>query len=94
MERDRCFVYIVEFDAGQLYIGHTRDLRKRLSEYKAERKSSAGGSPRLQYAETTATQKAAELREGELKKLLESNPEQIRLMINGFHEHMHELSFE
>ena len=91
MKPDRCFVYILELDNGDLYIGHTKDLRKRLSEHRVEGKfSPVGGNPRLQYLEIAATRKAAELRQGELKKLVDSNPEQIRLMISNFRGHMRE----
>lgn len=95
MEPDRHLVYIIRFDDGTVYVGHTRDLGKRLSEHKDKNMSlTAGGNPRLDYVESAATQKAAELREGELKKLLDSNPEQVRLMVKSFHENMRELGFE
>jgi len=92
MEPGRCFVYIIELDDEILYVGHTTDISKRLSEYRDQKASStAGRKPKLQYLETAATQKAAELREDELKRLVHSNPDQIRLMITKFHEHMREV---
>jgi len=95
MEPERCFVYIVEFDDENFYVGHAPDMRKRLSELGAQGTSStAGRNPKLQYLEAAATQRAAELREDELKRLIDSNPRQIRLMITRFHGRMRELGFE
>ena len=34
MEGDKHFVYILEFDGGDLSVGHTKDLRKKLAEYR------------------------------------------------------------
>ncbi|MBI2329122.1 MAG: GIY-YIG nuclease family protein [Chloroflexi bacterium] len=95
MRLDRFFVYIVEFDGGDLRVGHTKDIKKRLSEYRDDKKSSSsGGNPKLQYLQVIATEKAAELHEAELKRLMESNPDQIRLMISQFHHHMREFGLE
>jgi len=44
--------------------------------------------------EIVATQKSAELREDELKRLIETNPSQIHLMLNKFDEHMVKLELE
>ncbi|MBA7701921.1 hypothetical protein ES703_110669 [subsurface metagenome] len=95
MELERFFVYIVEFDEGNFHVGHTKDMRKRLSEYRDDKTSpSSGRNPKLQYLQLIATEKAAELREAELKRLIESNPDQIRLMISEFHRHMREFGLE
>ena len=95
MRPDRFFVYILGFDEGGFYVGHTTDLRKQLSEYRDDRTSSAAGrNPKLQYAQIIATQKAAEMREAELKRLIDSNPDQVRLMISEFHRHMREFGLE
>ncbi|MFC2005415.1 GIY-YIG nuclease family protein [Chloroflexota bacterium] len=95
MRRDRFLVYILGLDNGEFYVGHTTDLRKRLSEHREQQTSStAGRNPKLQYLQSVATQVAAELREAELKRLIESNPDQVRLMIEDFQGHMRELGFQ
>lgn len=95
LRADRFFVYILELGKGDFYIGHTKDIRKRLSEFRGEKTpSTAGGNPKLQYLQVIATEKAAELREAELKRLMETNPSQIHLMISEFHRHMREFGLE
>ena len=92
---DRFFVYVLQFDEGYFHVGHTADLRERLAEHGFQKKSPAAGrNPQLQYLQIVATQKAAELREDELKKLIESNPDQVRLMISHFRDQMRELGLE
>jgi len=92
---DRCFIYILEFEDGALSVGHTADIRKQLSEYREQKTSStAGRNPKLQYLQIVATKEAAELRETELKGLMVSNPEQIRLMIDDFRGRMGNLGLE
>ena len=88
---DKFFVYILEFDDGNLYVSYTSDLR----EHKEQRiLSAAGRNPELGYLHIVATERAAELRETELKRLINSNPRQIDLMISEFHGRMRELGFE
>ncbi|MBI2979525.1 MAG: GIY-YIG nuclease family protein [Chloroflexi bacterium] len=95
MRSDKFFIFILEFDDGGLYVGHTADLTSQLSGYKKQKESAnAGRNPRLQYVQMVATKEAAELREAELKKLLGSNPEQVHLMIADFRGRMHELGYE
>ena len=95
MRPDRFFVYILELDDGTLDVGHTADIRKQLAEYREQKTSStAGRNAKLQYLQIVATQQAAELREAELKRLIESNPSQIRLMFADFHQHMREFVLE
>jgi len=95
MKPDRFFVYILEFADGGFYVGHTENLRKQLSEHKDPTISSAAmRNPKLQYVQIVASQKVAELRETELKKMIDSNPEQIRLMIYDFRGHMRQLGLE
>jgi len=95
MRSDRFFVYILEFNDGNFYVGHAKDLRKRVSEHRDPEKSSdAMRNPKLQYVQIVATQKAAELRETELKRLINSNPEQIRLMIYDFRGQMRQLGLD
>ena len=92
----RCFfVYILKQDGGKFYIGHTRELRERLSEHMDGKTASIKGSnPRLQYFEMLPTREAAECREADLKKVAESNPREIRRMIIGFKDLVDELNYE
>jgi len=91
----RCFVYILGLTDGDFYVGHTTDMRKRFAEHReAKIPSTAGRNPKLRYMEIVATQKSAELREDELKRLIETNPSQIHLMLNKFDEHMVKLELE
>jgi len=95
MRHDKFYVYILEFDNGDFYIGYTPDIGKQLSKHKnQETPSPAGRNPKLQYLQVVATEKAAELREAELKRLLISNPEQLRLMALDFRGHMHDLGYD
>lgn len=95
LQPDKFFVYILELDDDTLYVGHTADLYKQLSQYREQKTSSTPGhNAKLRYVQIVATQSAAELREAELKKLINSNPEQIHLMILDFHSHMREFGLE
>ncbi len=95
MGPDKCFIYILEFDDGTLYVGHTRDIQSRLSEFREQKTSPAARQkPKLHYLEIAVNEKAAELRESELKRLIESNPGQIGVMALEFHHHMQEFGFE
>ncbi|MDP2729582.1 MAG: GIY-YIG nuclease family protein [Dehalococcoidales bacterium] len=91
---DRFFVYLLEVDDGTLYIGHTRDLSKQLSEYRKQGKSTNPGKTfKLQYVQIVATEEAAELRESELRRLILTNPDQIQAMISDFRSHMRKLGY-
>ncbi|MFC1988110.1 hypothetical protein ACFLVH_06220 [Chloroflexota bacterium] len=95
MRPDRVLIYILELDDGVLYVGHTADLRKGLSEHREQKvAATAGRHPKLRYAEAVAGKHVAELRQDELEKLIESNPGQIRLMIGDFQNDMRKLGFE
>jgi len=95
MQPERHFIYILEFGDGGFYVGHTTDMRRRLADHREGKIAlTFGGSPRLEYLEVATDEKAALLREAELKRLLESNPHQIRLMTNRFVERMRELGAE
>ena len=94
-EPERVFVYILELADGGFYIDHTTDIRKRFSEHRdAKIPSTAGRNPKLQYVELSVNQRAAELRLAELKRLIDSNPQQISMMISEFHRHLRELGLE
>ena len=90
----RFFVYIVEFDDGNLHVGHTKDLRKQLAGYLNRKTSPTVPAPKLQYVELAATERDAELRQAELEKLIGSNPQQIQMMISEFHRLMREFGLE
>ena len=95
MRPDRVFVYILKLADGGFYVGHTTDIRKRFSEHRnAKIPSTAGHNPQLRYLEIMANQRSAELRETELKRLIESNPRQIHLMIRKFQDHLVEFMGE
>ena len=95
MMPDKCFIYILEFDDGTFYVGHTKDIQSRLSELREKKTSSAARQkPKLHYLEIAVNERAAELREAELKKLIVSNPGQISAMALEFHHHMQEFGFE
>ncbi len=90
----RFFVYIFEFDEGNFYVGHTKDIRKQLAGYLNQKTPSTGSAPELQYVELAATERDAEAREAELKRLIETNPGQIQAMISEFHRLMREFELE
>jgi predicted GIY-YIG superfamily endonuclease len=94
MQPERYFVYIIGFGEGDFYVGHTADIRKRLAEHREGKIfPTSGGITRLEYLEVAADEKAALLREAELKRLIEINPNQLRLMTSRFVERMRELGF-
>jgi len=95
MSHDRRFIYVFEFDDGVFYVGHTADIRDVLSKFRERTESSiVGYNPRLQYVEAAVSEEAAELRESEVKKLILSNPDQMRMMALDFHNQMRELGLE
>jgi predicted GIY-YIG superfamily endonuclease len=92
---DRYFIYVVELDDGVLYVGHTLDIRSQLSELRKKKRSSAAGhNHRLQYLEFAANEEDAEARESELKRLVQSEPGQVRAMASDFQRQMHEMGLE
>lgn len=92
---DEFFAYILKLDNGDFYVGHTRELRERLSEHRDQKvASTAGRNPKLQYFEVLSTREAAKEREGELKRLEDSNPRQIRRMIIAFADLIREIQSE
>jgi predicted GIY-YIG superfamily endonuclease len=94
-DTNRFYAYILKLDGGKFYSGHTRDLRERVGEHIDGLTASIKGlNPRLQYFEIFGTRDEAAIREAELKKLIESNPRQIRLMVNWFHDLVDDLNWE
>ena len=90
---EKFFVYILKDSKGKFYVGHARDLRARLSEHRDNKtKSTAGRNMKLEYFEELSSRKSAELREVELKKLLDTNERKIRNMIIEFQDRVREIS--
>jgi predicted GIY-YIG superfamily endonuclease len=79
------FVYILKLENGELYIGHTRELQKRLLEHKeGMTPSTAGQNPKLRYFEILPTIDAARNRELELQQLLKRNRRELIRMLVDF----------
>ncbi len=69
------FVYVLRLESGELYVGHTRELRERLLEHRdGITISTAGKHPKLQYFEILPTRELAMLREHDVKKIVKSKP--------------------
>jgi predicted GIY-YIG superfamily endonuclease len=92
--QERYFVYVIEFDGGVFYVGYTRDIHRQISGLGKKKSTTSGYSPKLQFLEIIAGEKDAELREAELKKLVQSDPKQIRSMSSDFYQQMKEYGFE
>jgi len=94
-EAARFFVYILKLNDGSFYIGQTRELRERMSEHRDNKTpSTAGKNPRLQFFAIMPDRETAALAEVELKKLVDSNPRQIRRMILGFQDLIREVQVD
>jgi len=91
---DKFYVYILKLDGGKFYAGQSRELRERIDEHKDGKvKSTAGRNPKLNYFEVLPTREAAELREAELKEIIDSNPREIYRLIVSFRADVGELQF-
>lgn len=91
---DRFFVHILKFANGAFYAGQTRELRERLSEHRDGRaKTTAGQNPKLVWFGIVKSREAATAMEVELKKLIDSNPREIRRMIISFQDLVKELDY-
>ena len=87
------FAYILKLDGGEFYAGQTRELRERLSEHRDDKEpSTAGRHPELAWFETISTREEATKMEVKLKKLIDSNPREIRRMIIGFRDLVGEIN--
>ena len=94
-EAVRFFVYILKLSDGSFYVGQTRELRERMSEHRDNKTpSTAGKNPKLQFFAIMPDRKTATLAEVVLKKLVDSNPRQIRRMIIGFQDLMREVQLD
>jgi len=88
------FVYILKLDGGIFYAGQTRELRERLSEHKDGRvKTTMGKTPQLVWFAAVPSRSAATSLEVELKKLVDTNPREIRRMVVRFRDHVRELDY-
>ena len=88
----RFFVYILLLEDGEIYVGHTRELRERMLEHRnGITSSTAGRNPRLRYFEITPTREAAMLREHELKQVVKKNRREIFRMITSLQDLVSEL---
>ena len=91
---DQFFVYILKLDGGKFYAGHTRELRERLAEHRdGETMSTAGKNPKLVWYSMLPTREQVAAREVELKKLINSNPREIRRMVISFQDLVQELDY-
>ena len=91
---ERFYVYILKLDGGKFYAGQSRELRERIDEHKDGKvKSTTGRNPKLNYFEVLPTREAAELREAELKEIIDSNPREIHRLIVSFRADVRELEF-
>ena len=91
---ERFFAYILKLEDGRFYAGQTRELRERISEHRDGRvKSTAGRNPKLVWFTSIASRESATALEVELKKLVDSNPREIRRMMLNFQDLVRELDF-
>ena len=91
---DQFFVYILKLDEGKFYAGQTRELRERLSEHRdGHVQTTTGRNPKLVWFCTLPTREDAAEVELELKKLVASNPREVRRMVIDFHDLVEELDY-
>ena len=92
---DVFYVYILNFDNGSYYIGHSRELRGRILEIRNDNNiSDIGKEPKLQYFEIHPNRQAAMIREVEIKEIYKNNNREILRMVTRFSELVRELDFE
>ena len=88
------FVYILNFDNGSYYIGHSRELKGRLLEIRHDNNISGfGKEPKLQYFEIHPNRQAAMMREAEIKEIYKNDNREISRMISRFDDLVQELDF-
>jgi predicted GIY-YIG superfamily endonuclease len=88
------YVYILNFDNGSYYIGHSRELKGRLFEIRNDDNiSDFGKEPKLQYFEIHPNRQAAMIREAEIKEIYKNDNREISRMINRFGDLVQELDF-
>ena len=88
------YVYILNFDNGSYYIGHSRELRGRLVEIRSDNTiSEFGKEPKLQYFEIHPNRQSAMIREAEIKEIYKNDNREISRMISRFNDLVQELDF-
>ena len=88
------FVYILKLSDGTFYAGQTRELRERLMEHRDNQVSSTKSrNPKLVWFATIPSRNAATKLEAELKKLIATNPREVRRMITTLKDYVKELDY-
>lgn len=94
-KEDVFYVYILNFDNGSYYIGHSRELRGRILEIRNDNNiSDFGKEPKLQYFEIHPNRQVAMIREAEIKEIYKNNSREISRMIARFSDLVKELAYE
>ncbi len=94
-KEDPFYVYILNFENGSFYIGHSRELKERILEIRNDNNISGfGKEPKLQYFEIHPNRQAAMIREAEIKEIYKKNNREILSMISRFQDLVKELDFE
>ena len=83
---DAFYVYILELDGGKsLYAGQTRNLMRRMHEHcEGTTKTTAGRQPVLAWFEQVPTRQAAVEKEADLKHRIDTQPDDVRQMVQAF----------
>jgi len=88
----RYYAYILILKDGSYYVGHTEDLRVRLSEHRDGKViTTRSKEPSLRYFEILKDRDSAAAREAVLKDLERLNSREIRRMIRRFEDVVDEL---
>ena len=88
------YVYVLKLEGGAFYAGQTRELRERLTEHRdGTVASTADKNPRLVWFTIVPSREDATELEVELKKLVDSNPREVRRLVVGFQDLVRELDF-
>ena len=85
-QADAFWVYLLELDGGRsLYAGQTRNLMRRMHEHgEGTTKTTAGRRPRLAWFEQMPSRQAAVEKEADLKHQIDTQPQDVRCMIDTF----------
>ena len=76
------YVYMLEFVDGRHYVGHTDDLKARLSEHSM----GSDMAPRLVWFSHTLDREAARTMEARLKRAVERSPDNVASIIDEFRD--------
>jgi len=91
-ETDHWFVYILQFSDKTYYVGHTRDLRVRLTEHRDNKtKGTRNKSFELVWFTTVYSREFAETLEADLKETRDQNERFLRGMILEFRDCVKEM---